>query len=88
LRKSNNTRYVCVYPAYGNGIEIYQDKQLVNEIQTHFDTVFPEFKGRIAPPKVIANQFGRQVLIEPALSMQYQEEAAGELFERKGSILY
>jgi len=76
------------YPRYANGGSIYQDSELVNEIQAHVDGVFPDYTGMEAPPEVMAQQFGLQVLIQPLLSGMYQDEEAGLLWEEDGSPLY
>ncbi len=76
------------YDGYRNGSEIFQDPALADEIQAHFDAVFPEYAGRVVPSVVIARQFGRQILIQPALTMNHQSAVAEELLSRPGSILY
>jgi hypothetical protein len=76
------------YTDYKNGSEIFQDPTLVDEIQAHYDEVFPEYAGRPVPASVIARQFGRQVLIQPTVSMGFQSEIAEEMLMRPGSILY
>jgi hypothetical protein len=76
------------YRRYKNGGEVYQDPALVDEIQAHYDAVFPEHAGEAVPPEVIARQFGRQVLIQPALTANYQTAVEDEMLKRPGSILY
>jgi pimeloyl-ACP methyl ester carboxylesterase len=76
------------YRDYGNGKEIYQDEALVQEIQEHYNTVFPQFKDMQVPPEVIATQFSHQILIQPALSRMYQQQVKGEMFEQEGSIIF
>lgn len=75
------------YQDYGNGKAIYQDPALVQEIQNHFDTIFPEYAGQTVPPSVIARQFSHQVLIQPAITRYYQRLVAVEMLEAPGSIL-
>jgi hypothetical protein len=75
------------YTDYGNGREMYQDKALVEEIQTHFNTVFPEYQNQVVPPEVITRQFGHQVLIQPALSYGYQLQFTDELLVEPGSVI-
>ncbi len=75
------------YQNYGNGTAIYQDPALVQEIQNHYDTVFPEYAGQTVPPSVIARQFSHQVLIQPAITRYYQRLVAAEMLEAPGSIL-
>jgi len=76
------------YFDYGNGVELYQDPALVSEIQTHYNEVFPAYAGHVVPPEIITQQFGHQILIQPALSMGYQLDLTEELLERADSPLY
>jgi hypothetical protein len=76
------------YSDYGNGRETFQDPALVDEIQAHYDAVFPGYAGRTVPASVIARQFGRQVLVQPTVTMGYQSEIAEEMLRQTGSILY
>ena len=76
------------YADYKNGRETFQDPALADEIQAHFNAVFPQHAGQVVPPEVIARQFGHQVLIQPALSFNYQEETENEMLTRPDSPLY
>jgi len=75
------------YRDYGNGVEMYQDPALVDEIQAHYDEVFPENAGSEVPPEVIARQFGHQILIQVALSYGYQQEVAPEMLLSEGGVI-
>ncbi len=75
------------YQNYANGREIYQDPQLVEEIKRHYAAVFPQYIGQTVPPGVVAGQFGRQILIQTALSWPYQRLVSVEMMEAPGSIL-
>jgi pimeloyl-ACP methyl ester carboxylesterase len=75
------------YQDYGNGKAIYQDPALVQEIQNHYNTIFPEYAGQTVPPSVISRQFSHQVLIQPAITRYYQTLVAVEMLEAPGSIL-
>jgi len=75
------------YQDYGNGTAIYQDPALVQEIQTHYDAIFPEYAGQTVPPSVIARQFSHQVLIQPAITRYFQRLVAAQMLEAPGSIL-
>jgi hypothetical protein len=75
------------YQDYANGRAIYQDPALVQEIQNHYDIIFPEYAGQTVPPSVIARQFSHQVLIQPAITRYYQRLVAVEMLEALGSIL-
>jgi pimeloyl-ACP methyl ester carboxylesterase len=76
------------YRDYGNGRAIYQDPALVQEIQDHYNVVFPGYRDQVVPPGVIAGQFSHQVLIQPALTYMYQGQAAAELLETPGSVVF
>ena len=76
------------YADYGNGRETFQDPALVDEIQAHWDSAFPQYAGQTVPADVIARQFGNQVLIQPALTFEYQTEVTEEMLHKPGSVLY
>jgi len=76
------------YSDYGNAQEMYQDEALVEEIQTHFNTVFPEYQNQIIPPEVITRQFGHQILVQPAISYGYQLYFTDQLLRQPGSLVY
>jgi hypothetical protein len=75
------------YRDYGNNVEMYQDPALVAEIQAHYDAVFPEYRGEKVPPEAIIRQFGHQILIQPAITMNYQSEIASTLMLEPGSVI-
>lgn len=71
------------HEAYGDGSRRYRDPALVAAIAGHLALRFPgalEF-----PPALVAEHFGRQVLIQPNVAGKTQEAAAGALFEAPGS---
>lgn len=76
------------YADYGNGRQMFQDPALSREIQAHIDAVVPEYRGRTAPPEVVARQFGHQILIQPSVPWGYREIVTEELLRRPGSELY
>ncbi|MBN1272920.1 MAG: hypothetical protein JXB26_11690 [Candidatus Aminicenantes bacterium] len=76
------------YAGFADGSEMYQDMALADEIQTHFDIVFPAYSGQVLPPELIALQFGHQVLIQPAITFEYQSEIQEEMWRQPGSPLY
>ncbi|MCP4150764.1 MAG: S10 family peptidase [bacterium] len=76
------------YKDYGNGKAIYRDEALAEMIQGHYDNVFPQYSGSEVPAEVIANQFTHQVLIQPAITMNYQNSVAGQMWEQPGSDIY
>lgn len=75
------------YTEYGNGAQMYQDEALVNDIQAHFDVVFPDYQGQIVPPEVITEQFGHQILIQPAISYGYQTQITNDLILQPGGLI-
>jgi len=66
---------------------INQDEALVDEIQAHFDVVFPNYQGQIVPPQVITEQFGHQILIQPAISYGYQTQITDDLILQPGGLI-
>jgi hypothetical protein len=76
------------YTDYGNGQEMFQDEALSQEIQSHYDVVFPGYRGQVVPPEVIANQFGHQILIQPTCSFGYHSQVTEDMFNRPGSVIY
>lgn len=76
------------YTDYGNGKEMYQDWALTQEIQAHYNTVFPGYKDQKVPPEVIRGQFGFQILIQPTITMTYQNKKTVEMLLRPGSVIY
>jgi pimeloyl-ACP methyl ester carboxylesterase len=76
------------YQDFANGNESYQDETLVQEIQRHYNMVFPAFRDTEVPPEVIAGQFSHQVLIQPAISYYFQKQVTGEILEQDGSLIY
>jgi len=88
IRATSMLHILLNYTDYGNGLEVFQDPALVDEIQAHFDTIFTQYAGQVVPPEVIAQQFGHQVLIQPAITMEYQYETQEKMWTRPGSPLY
>jgi pimeloyl-ACP methyl ester carboxylesterase len=76
------------YADYGNGREMFQDPALSQEIQAHYDRVFPQYAGQVVPPEVIVEQFGHQILIQPTCSFGYHQEITEEMFNTPGSVIY
>ena len=76
------------YQDFANGNESYQDETLVQEIQQHYNQVFPAFRDTGVPPEVIAGQFSHQVLIQPAISRYFQTQVKGEMLEQEGSLMF
>jgi hypothetical protein len=72
--------------SYADGSRHYRDLALVEAIEDHLALRFPEASS--FPPATVAEQFGRQVLIQPSVAGKVQNAAAGALFEAPGSPLY
>jgi pimeloyl-ACP methyl ester carboxylesterase len=72
------------HPAYASGEAGYEDATLVDEVREHLDATLD---GEPHEPARIAEQFGRQALLQPRLSSQYQNQAAGPLLEAQDSPL-
>lgn len=75
------------YQNFANGSEVYQDKALVQEIQEHYNQVFPEYRNTVVPPQVIVRQFGHQVLIQPAITRIYENQVTAAMFEADNSVI-
>jgi hypothetical protein len=75
------------YENYANGRAVYQDPGLVEEIRTHYDAVFSGYRGQTVPPAVVAGQFGHQILIQTAITWEYQRLVQVEMLEAPGSLL-
>jgi len=75
------------YTEYGNGSQMYQDEALTDEIQAHFDIVFPDYQNQVVPPEVIIQQFGHQILIQPAISYGYQVQITDDLILQPGGLI-
>ncbi len=75
------------YENYANGLAIYQNPGLVEEIRTHYDAVFSGYRGQTVPPAVVAGQFGHQILIQTAITWEYQRLVQVEMLEAPGSLL-
>lgn len=69
--------------AYGDGSRKLQDPELVALIEAHHQAVH----GPGAGPEQIATQFGRQILIQPAMTGSRMQQSAGALFEQPGSVI-
>jgi hypothetical protein len=76
------------YNRYGDGSRIYKDDLLSAEIQNHFESINPSYKGLHVPPIAVAAQFGSQVLIEPLITGYHQDDLAGQAYERDDSVIF
>jgi hypothetical protein len=70
--------------AYASGERRLIDAELDSRITEHHEAVL----GLLDPePEQVAQQFGRQILIQPAVTGSTQKYSAGELFEQPGSVV-
>ena len=67
-----------------SGTKIYQDNELVDLIEKHFNKYFP---GKNVDPKLVASQFGHQILIQPQLTGPCQDQVTTDEFFKKNSII-
>lgn len=88
IRSNVMLHLLLYYQTYGSGEAIFQDSQLAQEIQEHYNSVFPDYLGQTVPPAVIAGQFSHQILIQPAVTRPYQKQVASEKLEAPGSVVY
>jgi hypothetical protein len=71
---------------YKDGSAGYEDAALASEIEAHLGEVMGAGMGD-GPAEAAALQFSRQVLIQPRISSEPQEAAAGAMLEAPGSPL-
>lgn len=76
-RVSTMLNLLLFHDRYADGSSVFRDEGLVREIKAHFKALFHDQE---LTPKVVAGQFGRQVLIQPELSGGYQDEISGYMF--------
>jgi hypothetical protein len=88
IRATSMLYMLLNYKDFANDQEMYQDSALVTEIQSFYNTVFPDYSGRTVPPEVIAHQFGNQVLIDACISFGYQNSIQTQMLKAAGSPLY
>lgn len=63
----------------------YTDSALVDEILDHLSLAFPD--SDLGGPELAAQQFGRQVLIQPLFAGDPQKIASGVVFEQPDSVM-
>lgn len=73
--------------AYANGERRLIDPELESRITAHHEQVLGLPSMAVATPEQVAQQFGRQILIQPAVTGRVQKLSAGELFEQPGSVV-
>lgn len=76
------------YEAHASATVAYQDDALADEIQAHFDAVFPGVAGQSFAPEQIAQQFTHQILVQPLFLGASQLDNAGVLFDQPGSVIF
>jgi hypothetical protein len=73
--------------AYGSGERRLIDLDLASRITAHHKQVLELPNMAVATPEQVAQQFGRQILIQPAMTGRLQKLSAGEMFEQPGSVV-
>ena len=72
---------------YAENNRVFYDKTLFDEIAAHFRKIDPTING-MPSKELVAEQFGRQIMIQPLIAGNEQFEAAGDLLEQSDSPLY
>ncbi len=88
IRNTAALHLLLHYKNYAQENSFYRDVALADEIQSHFDEVFPNYKNQIVPAHIVAQQFGRQVMLQALISGRYQLDTRKEIFESADSPLY
>ena len=74
------------YARYADGSMPYQDPALAQALQQHYECIFHTRRGETVPPETIARQFGRQVMIQPAITIPYRHLSLIPMQEPGGPI--
>jgi pimeloyl-ACP methyl ester carboxylesterase len=85
IRATAMLHLLLYYQDYANGEAVFQDENLAQEIQNHYNVVFPDYSGQTVPPSVISRQFSHQILIQVAISHPNQRQVAVQMLESPGS---
>ncbi len=88
VRSSIMMNMLLFHDRYEDGTRIYRDASLAAEIRRHFERVDPAYIGKTVAPEAVAGQFGSQILIQPVIAGQNQDNITGKVFEEEGSIIY
>ncbi|MFA6033093.1 MAG: hypothetical protein WC889_09360, partial [Myxococcota bacterium] len=88
VRSSVMLNVLLNYRRYAGVSDLYRDDALAGEIQRHLERVFDAGAGVELSPETVARQFGRQVLVQPYLFGDMQDDVSGKLFEAPGSPIY
>jgi len=70
------------------GQALYQDKELVDEIDSVLRKLLPGTPAGTIKPAQVAKFFARQVFIQPQLSGPYQWEITGQMFDKPDSVIH
>lgn len=76
------------YGEHASAAATYEDAALAQEIQAHFDALLPAQAGRSFGPDVIAQQFSKQVLVQPLVLGDQQHQRTGQLHDAAGSVIF
>jgi hypothetical protein len=85
-RVSTMLNLLLFHEQYGTGVKVYKDATLAAEIKTFFNQGLATGTASVAP-EIVARQFGRQVLIQPQLTGDFQNQEAATLYYQDGSII-
>lgn len=88
VRASIMMNMLLFHNRYQDGTRVYRDASLTEEIRRHFANVYSSEVGTLVTPEMAAGQFGAQILISPLIAGKYQNELAGEVYEREASVIY
>ncbi len=87
-RVSTLLNLLLFYEKYSDGSMIFTDKTLGKVIENHFAKTLPKDSShQNIPPDVIADQFGRQILVQPQICDIYQDQISGQMFDEPNSIM-
>jgi hypothetical protein len=87
IRVSAMLNMLLFSSGYADGSRLYQDADLVEEIQTHCRKLLDDDSEETITSEVVAKQFGHQILIQPQISGLLQDEITGELYSEENSII-
>ena len=85
-RVSTMLNLLLFHEQYGTGAKVYKDATLAAEIKSFFSQGLATGTVSVAP-EIVARQFGRQILIQPQLTGDYQNQEAGTLYYQDGSVI-
>ncbi len=85
-RVSTMLNLLLFHEQYGTGVKVYRDATLAAEIKAFFNQGLATGMASVAP-EIVARQFGRQILIQPQLTGDYQNQEAATMYYQDGSVI-